>query len=215
HEEVRECVVVTQEDGEGGRHLVAYVVGKEGREAEAGKLREHLRRKLPEYMVPGWIVGMKELPLTRHGKVDRKGLPRVTGTGAGGRLGERKGAGEEVRRVERAGRERPLPLSYAQQRLWFIEQLEPGSTAYNMPLRLRLRGELDREALKRSVREIVRRHEVLRTSYEEREGVPVQRVGGEAEYEWEERDLRGVEEEEREREAGREAEAEGRRSCDL
>ena len=59
-----------------------------------------------------------------------------------------------------------LPLSFAQQRLWFLDQLEPGSTAYNMPIALRLRGPLDVAALEQSFSEVVRRHEVLRTRIE-------------------------------------------------
>src|SRR5262249_9135300 len=85
----------------------------------------------------------------------RKGLEEEKGEGKG-----RVMAG--MKRVSREGR---LPLSYAQQRLWFIDQLEPGSVAYNIPFGVRLRGELNVEALGRSVQEIVRRHEVLRTSF--------------------------------------------------
>ena len=58
-----------------------------------------------------------------------------------------------------------LPLSYAQQRLWFIDQLEGTSTEYNMPAALRLRGELDLEALERTIQAIVARHESLRTHF--------------------------------------------------
>ncbi len=58
-----------------------------------------------------------------------------------------------------------LPASFAQQRLWFIDQLEQGSTQYNMPAALRLRGKLDRAALQASFDTIVARHEVLRTRY--------------------------------------------------
>src|SRR5262245_42650216 len=58
-----------------------------------------------------------------------------------------------------------LPLSYAQERLWFLQQLAPDSPYYNVPMALRLHGALDVEALERSLREIVRRHEALRTRY--------------------------------------------------
>jgi len=67
-------------------------------------------------------------------------------------------------------RQTGLPLSFAQQRLWFLDQLEPGSSAYNIPESLRLRGELDQDALERMLTEIVRRHEVLRTSFPSRDG---------------------------------------------
>jgi hypothetical protein len=57
------------------------------------------------------------------------------------------------------------PLSFAQQRLWFLDQLEPGSSVYNCPIAIRLRGELHMKALSSAISEIVRRHEVLRTRY--------------------------------------------------
>ena len=66
------------------------------------------------------------------------------------------------------------PLSFAQQRLWFLEQLEGPSATYNMPVALRLLGELDRTALIQSLSEIVRRHEALRTSFPSQQGLPVQ-----------------------------------------
>ena len=70
-----------------------------------------------------------------------------------------------------------LPLSYAQQRLWFLEQMEPGNAVYNVPYALRIRGELDREALVQSFRQIVERHEVLRTVFvSNSEQEPMQRV---------------------------------------
>jgi amino acid adenylation domain-containing protein len=68
-----------------------------------------------------------------------------------------------------AGRARP-PLSFAQERLWFLDQLEPGSAFYNLPFALRLRGALDVDALERSLGEIVRRHDALRTVFLEQGG---------------------------------------------
>ncbi|HYX25277.1 MAG TPA: amino acid adenylation domain-containing protein [Thermoanaerobaculia bacterium] len=65
----------------------------------------------------------------------------------------------------RVPRDRPLPLSFGQQRLWFLAQLEPGSTAYNMPSTVRLEGDLDRQALAAALGEVVRRHEALRTVF--------------------------------------------------
>jgi amino acid adenylation domain-containing protein len=65
-------------------------------------------------------------------------------------------------------------LSYAQQRLWFLNQMTPGSTAYNIPSAMRLRGTLDVPALTRALNEIIRRHEALRTTFEVTESEPVQ-----------------------------------------
>jgi amino acid adenylation domain-containing protein len=67
-----------------------------------------------------------------------------------------------------------FPLSSAQLRLWFLDQLTPGGAAYNVTAALRLQGELDDSALERSVSEIVRRHEVLRTVFAETDGAPNQ-----------------------------------------
>jgi amino acid adenylation domain-containing protein len=69
-----------------------------------------------------------------------------------------------------------IPLSFAQRRLWFVDRVAPGSSAYNLPTPLRLRGELDVDALRRALDELVRRHEVLRTTFalSERTGEPVQ-----------------------------------------
>jgi acyl carrier protein len=65
----------------------------------------------------------------------------------------------------KTARDRTLPLSFAQQRLWFLDQLEPGNPLYNIPQMIRLRGLLDVDALRRSLNEIVRRHEALRTRF--------------------------------------------------
>ncbi|HEU4628280.1 MAG TPA: condensation domain-containing protein, partial [Gemmatimonadaceae bacterium] len=68
----------------------------------------------------------------------------------------------------------PLPLSFAQQRLWFLDQLVPGGTMYNIPSITRLPGPIDAAVLARSLTEIVRRHEVLRTTFSVHDGQPVQ-----------------------------------------
>src|SRR5262249_14337527 len=68
------------------------------------------------------------------------------------------------------------PLSFAQQRLWFLNQLEPNSPAYNIPSAAPLRGNLNVAALERTINEIVRRHEVLRTIFVTVDGQPRQVV---------------------------------------
>ncbi|HKX30429.1 MAG TPA: amino acid adenylation domain-containing protein, partial [Blastocatellia bacterium] len=85
-----------------------------------------------------------------------------------------EGVVSELRRVASMPRPQRLPLSYGQQRLWFLDRLGGTSTEYNMPVALRLRGELDREALERALNTIVERHESLRTRFAELEGEPVQ-----------------------------------------
>ena len=71
-------------------------------------------------------------------------------------------------------RDGDLPLSFAQQRLWFIDQLDPGNSVYNFPAALRLKGQLNVAALERSINEIVKRHETLRTTFVTVDGRPAQ-----------------------------------------
>ncbi|HEX2077189.1 MAG TPA: amino acid adenylation domain-containing protein, partial [Longimicrobium sp.] len=272
HPAVRDALVVVREDGPGERRLVAYAAA----EAPTAELREHLRGRLPEYMVPSAFVVLEVLPLTPNGKVDRSALPEPeAGSGAGAYVAPR-GAVEEllaeifagVLEQERVGveddffalgghsllatrvvsrvrevlgvelplralfeaptvaglaaradqalregsglaapplvpvpRDRPLPLSFAQQRLWFIDRLEPGSAAYNMPFPLRLRGVLDVRALEQALEELVRRHETLRTVFARVDGEPVQVIREPAPVALEVTDLRDLPEEEREGEA--------------
>ncbi|QSQ23762.1 amino acid adenylation domain-containing protein [Pyxidicoccus parkwayensis] len=75
------------------------------------------------------------------------------------------------RRAERTG---SIPLSFAQQRLWFLDQLEPGTSHYNVPAGLRLEGALDTRALQLAFDELLRRHESLRTTFRAEQGEPVQ-----------------------------------------
>ena len=78
--------------------------------------------------------------------------------------------------ISRADRSAPLPLSFAQERLWFLEQLDPGSAHYNVPLALELSGAIDADSLARALEEIVRRHEALRTAFVSGADGPVQRI---------------------------------------
>ena len=78
--------------------------------------------------------------------------------------------------IPRVGLSAPLPLSFAQERLWFLEQLDPGSSHYNVPMALELAGGVDAAALERALREIVRRHGALRTAFVAGADGPVQRI---------------------------------------
>ena len=288
HEGVEQAVVVVREDRGGDRRLVGYVVLKEsgrrersgsGSELEMGELRGYLKGRLPEYMVPGVLVRMEEMPLTANGKVDRKKLPEVGGRGEGGReeeglyvaprsveeeilsgifgevLGRERvgvednffeigghsllatqvisrvrrllgvelplrrlfewptvaGLAQQVRwgqvgkapLIERVSREQELPLSFAQQRLWFLNQLVQGDVSYNIPGAVRIKGELEVRALERSLGEIVRRHESLRTRFLAVEGEPRQVIDEAGDVELAVVDLRGLEESEWEAEVRR------------
>jgi amino acid adenylation domain-containing protein/non-ribosomal peptide synthase protein (TIGR01720 family) len=246
HPAVRAAAALVREDAPGDARLVGYVAG----EVDAEEVRTHLRRSLPEYMVPAAIVVLEALPLTSGGKLDRKALPAPAGAAEDRYVAPRTpveevlaGIWAEVLRMDRVGihddffalgghsllgtklisrvrsalrvevplrslfedptpaalgrrvdallragaeaeappivpvpRDRPLPLSFAQQRLWFIQQLEPASVAYNMPYALRMRGTLDTDVLRRALDALVARHESLRTVFREQEGQPVQVV---------------------------------------
>jgi acyl carrier protein len=238
-QEIGEAVVVVREDEPGDKRLVGYVVGREGEEPDVNGIRTALKVKLPEYMVPGLVVVLNEMPLTPNGKIDLRALPVAEATrgasyeaprtpeeelvagiwahvlavervgidenffelgghsllatrvisrireafqmeiplralfeaptvrGLAGRIeaARRAGQGLEIPKIVQAQRNEPLPLSYAQQRLWFLDQLDPGSPLYNVYAGYRMNGELDREALEWSIGELVRRHETLRTRF--------------------------------------------------
>jgi len=112
-------------------------------------------------------------------------------------------------------RDENLPLSYSQQRLWFLYQLEPSTSAYNIPTAVRLRGVLDSAALARTMNEVVRRHEILRTHYGTIENKPVQFVGLPGDIELELSDFSELPESERESRMLRLAAEEARRPFDL
>lgn len=86
HPQIRDTVVTAEEDGSGGKRLVAYVVGRHGDPFDVAALRHFLKERLPEYMVPSAFVFLAALPLTSNGKVDRKALPPPD---AGGQLRNR------------------------------------------------------------------------------------------------------------------------------
>jgi amino acid adenylation domain-containing protein len=268
HPSVREAVVVAREAAPGDRRLVAYVVGAEGAAPAADALRAHLRARLPEYMLPAAFVALAALPLTAHGKLDRRALPEPeVDAGRGGGDAPRSVTGEllagiwaellggepgmnddffelgghsllaaqvasRVRAVlgvelplralfeaptlaglaarvaaasreaappiEPARRDGPVPLSFAQERLWFLGQLGTDTTAYVIPGALRLRGVLDAAALAGSLAEIVRRHEALRTTFAFVDGRPVQVVSPPGGLDLPATDLSGLPAEERE-----------------
>ncbi|MGZ3457437.1 MAG: amino acid adenylation domain-containing protein, partial [Archangium sp.] len=83
---------------------------------------------------------------------------------------------DEEPALQPVSRDAPLPLSFAQQRLWFLDQLEPGATSYNIPLALHLSGSLDVEALRLSFEALLLRHEVLRTTFLLHQGQPLQLI---------------------------------------
>ncbi|MEG4971171.1 amino acid adenylation domain-containing protein [Microcoleus sp. K4-B3] len=108
-----------------------------------------------------------------------------------------------------------FPLSFAQQRLWFFEQLTPGNFTYHIVAGVRLTGTLDARSLDRSLNELVKRHEVLRTAFQTINGQPVQAIASNLELKILERDLRSLPETERDREVERLIAAEAKLAFDL
>ncbi|HJX27946.1 MAG TPA: condensation domain-containing protein, partial [Thermoanaerobaculia bacterium] len=281
HPAVRQAVVAARPNASGERILNAWIVGSTTTPAE---LADFLRGRLPEPMIPTAWAFLPDLPLTPHGKVDRRALPapethdgtqsaaprtpteeilsgilaRLLGREAMGPHENFFAAGghsllvvqaisrvrdafgvelpvgalfeaptpaalaarlEETGRsvappIEPVGREGDLPLSFAQERLWFLDQVLPGNV-YNVPLALRLQGQLDPDAWERALNEVRRRHESLRTTFRSMPGGPVQVVEPFAPRPLPRIDLSGLPSVMREAEAMRISQAEAARPFDL
>ncbi len=243
HSAVNQCVVMVREDVPENQRLVAYLITEN---ITTNQLRQYLRQKLPEYMIPSTFVFLESLPLTPNGKINRSALPAPENTQAeinnfvaprhpveeilatiwtkilgishigiydnffelGGhsllatqvtsrirktlevdislqRLFAFPTIAELAKDIQEASypaisaikpvsRNQNLPLSFAQARLWLLEQLNPGSDIYNMPAMVRLVGELNIQGLEESINEIIRRHEVLRTNFTLVDAQPLQ-----------------------------------------
>ena len=144
------------------------------------------------------------------------GLAKVVeemGSGLG--TGSGSGTGCEAPLLLPVSGDGVLPLSFAQQRLWFLDQLASEKAVYNIPLMLRLRGELDEERLRRSFDHLMVRHEVLRTTFPNEQDIPVQRVWPAGGFELRVTDLSERPAGERQIEAEELAKAEVRRGFDL
>ena len=120
-----------------------------------------------------------------------------------------------VQRIGRRPEAAAIPLSFAQQRLWFLDQLEPDSALYNIPMAIRLTGRLNTTALEQSLNTIIQRHEALRTTFAASEGEPVQVITPTLKLALPLVDLRHLPGAEREAEAQRLSIAEAQRPFDL
>ncbi|MER7535781.1 amino acid adenylation domain-containing protein [Streptomyces sp. NPDC097704] len=160
HPQVREAAVVAQQDADGVKRLVAFVVTEGGTGAE--ELRDWVRASMPAAAVPA-VSLVVALPRTSSGKINRKALrtadPRLP-----------------VVDEEPLPAEDRVPLSHAQRRLWLVGQLDGPSAAYNMPIVLDLEAAPDRAALAAAVTDVAERHEVLRTVFLAPEDEPYQHV---------------------------------------
>ena len=112
-------------------------------------------------------------------------------------------------------RDRPLPLSFSQERLWFLDRLRPGDPSYNMPTALRALGDLSPALLEAVLGEVVRRHEALRTTFQLRDGQPAQVIAPPGQWSLPRVDLSGLPEGAAQAEARRLAQEEAVRPFDL
>ena len=134
-------------------------------------------------------------------------------------IAKHRSAGHEsartpLRRWNRAQTDQ-LPLSFSQQRLWFLEQMEGELTAYNMPYGWRLRGNLNVEALRRALDVIVQRHEPLRTTFAMSDGVPIQLIGPSEQFQLPTEDLSSLDPDATETEIAERCREEAERPFDL
>jgi hypothetical protein len=126
-----------------------------------------------------------------------------------------EGSQPELTTIERVSREGELPLSYAQQRMWFFEHLAGGSASFHIPLGVRLKGRLNREALEQTFGEIIRRHESLRTVFPAIDDRPLQIIHEPSEFHLPVVDLSRLPKDEAEGQALRLAQEETLRRFDL
>jgi amino acid adenylation domain-containing protein/non-ribosomal peptide synthase protein (TIGR01720 family) len=260
-EGVRDAAVVVDRDEGGRAKLVGFYVPADGA-PPLTVIKGHLQSRLPDYMVPA-LTALARLPLTPHGKLDRRALSRaaaptaiaptskhvaprtpleealcaiwrdvlgleMVGIGddffelggdsilslriiararkqgikltpkqlfAAKTIGALSASIEPPREPERSiiplvARRDKSPTSFAQQRIWFLSQLETGRTAYHIAGGVRLQGELDRAALRESLRAVMERHETLRTVFPIDDGGAMQRVLAAVPIVVDERDLR-------------------------
>ncbi|HLP61798.1 MAG TPA: condensation domain-containing protein, partial [Candidatus Deferrimicrobium sp.] len=254
HPGIKESVLSVHEEESGDNYLCAYIVP--ARELGVPELREYLSGALPTYMIPAYFMFLEKIPLTLHGKIDRKALPQPGRESAGfyvapvneieaklveiwseilhidkdkisthenffNRGGHSLKAntlafmihkelkvkipqaeiflnptvrglanyiGNAVRTrydsIEPVEKKEYYVLSAGQKRLYILQQLNPLSSAYNMPQIIPLAVGFDAEKLAQTFRRLIRRHESLRTSFQTLDDQPVQKVHepGEVEF---------------------------------
>lgn len=247
HEDIKETVIIAETDEASNKYLVAYIVAHQ--EPNIAALREYVARQLPEYMIPGYFIGLDAMPLTSNGKIDLKALPKPEQVelSTGLSYTPPRNATEQVlagiwqevlgkdqigvqdnffeigghslnaaRVMSRIAKQlkvklalrsmflhptierlsvvvsnsatalqeeiMALPvqehysLSHAQKRLWLLDQMEEGLTAYHISRALKISGQVDTEALEKAFAHLLERHESLRTRFSTAQGTPVQKV---------------------------------------
>lgn len=130
-------------------------------------------------------------------------------------LTEAKGSSESIQPIPQRKQRGPCSLSFAQEQLWLLDQLAPGSPVYNIVDVIRIGGKYNPEAMRRAIEELVRRHEVLRTAFSQFDGQPIQIVLPTIDLVLQELDLSTLAEQERESEWNRVIREEGRKVFEL
>ena len=250
---IKDKVVMVREDTQGDKKLVGYIIAENDTAIDLTELRNFLKSKIPDYMVPSSFMVMGQFPLTLNGKVDRKLLPApveskitaeivaplnelerelatiwtealkiksigrtdnffemggnsLNGTLLISKINKSKAIRlplktlfakptiaeiaeeiefqqtctsevvekQEIPHIE--GDAKLFPASPGQKRLWFVENFEPGGRAYNMPFDYLIKGELDVVLLEKSMEELFKRHETLRTVLRTIDGELVQEI---------------------------------------
>jgi amino acid adenylation domain-containing protein len=248
--DVQSACVIAREDNPGDKRLVAYVVPQPEIILTSNEIRQFLKAKLPDYMVPNAFVILEDLPLTPNGKIDRRALPAPDLQGKGEYIAPRNpieekmaqiwaevlklkrvsiednffelgghsllatqvisrcqeafeialplrylfesptiaqlsavilkelqtGSGLKLPAIVPLNRQDDIPLSWAQERLWFVNQLEGESGAYTVDLTMRLLGNLNVKALEKAFQAIIQRHEPLRTQFKLKDNKPIQAI---------------------------------------
>ncbi|MCP4153286.1 MAG: amino acid adenylation domain-containing protein, partial [bacterium] len=252
---IRQAVVVFETHQSGAPYICAYYTlekiktGEKQRKQNASQFKKYLEHRLPDYMVPAYLLELEAIPLTPGKKIDRQALPKphMRDTGENiiapetplqeklreiwtgvlsyeknkigidtnffnlggqslkativlGRIHKKlevnvslaqlfrtptirglakfieSTAAEQFKAIKKAVEKPYYALSSAQKRLYILYRLDPTVTVYHMPAAVMLEGELDRKRLEKTIRALIRRHESCRTSFEEIEGEPVQRI---------------------------------------
>ena len=259
-EDIIKAIVIDKKDKNGENYLCAYIVS--GKEIEISEIRNHLSKKLPDYMIPGYFVRLDKIPLTPNGKLDRKALPvpqeeisteskyvpprdriekileeiwrevldittaaSLRGIGIddsffriGGHslkamnmmslihkklnvkiplaqifktptiraIAQYMANAAQYRYLSiKAGEEKEYYiLSSAQKRLYYLQQMDLNNTSYNAPNIITLEGDIDNKKLGATFKQLIARHESLRTGFDMIEAVPVQRVYKSSEVEF-------------------------------
>src|SRR5437588_2524159 len=117
--------------------------------------------------------------------------------------GSKREALAELLRKKRAKEQKVRPVSFSQRRVWFLDQLAPGTTSYNIHFVAPFSAELDQEVLERSLQAVIQRHEVLRTTFSSQDGEPMQMISPVSNVVVRKMDLRGFSAEQQEVEASR------------